>query len=593
MRYPDELIEEVRARNDIVDVISGYVRLQKKGGNHMGLCPFHNEKTPSFSVSGQKQLFKCFGCGVGGNVITFLMKYDNLSFQEAVKVLADRAGIKLPEEDNSAAAKKERSKKETLLAINKEAAVFYYRALREEVGMAGMRYLTGRGLSEETLHRFGLGYADVKPSTLRDHLKDKGFDDNLIVEAGLATFDEKKGTRDKFWNRVMFPIQDVNGKVIGFGGRVMGEGKPKYLNSPETPVFDKSRNLYGLNIAKSARKGYLILCEGYMDVIAVHQAGFPVAVASLGTAFTAGQANLIKRYAEEVLLAYDSDQAGTTAALRAIGLLKEAGIRGRVLRLSPCKDPDEFLSKMGAEAFQERIGEAQNTFFFETEVMEKQYNMNNPEEKTAFYKAVAEKLCTFEIALERDNYINAFADRYGIPAQDMRDLVTQIAAKEGLVRQRTYPAPAASREKEKAQNTLKPQRILLSWLSEEPSIANSVTQFITQEDFKDPLYRTLFEKLTEAIERGEDVRGLAAGLINAYEDESEQEKAAGILNETLPELNSEQEKEKALRDIVYEVKRISIEDGGAKTFDAESVQKTLEGKRILEDLRKRAKLEIR
>ena len=274
MYYPEELIEEVRTRNDIVEVISGYVRLQKKGSNYFGLCPFHNEKSPSFSVSPGKQMYYCFGCGAGGNVITFLMEYENQTFPEAVRTLAQRAGIALPEADDSKEARQADSRRAKLLEINKEAAKYFYYQLRTERGSVGMEYLRKRELSDETMNHFGLGYANKYSNDLIQYLKSKGYSEDLIRDAGLCNVDEKHGMYDKFWNRVMFPIQDINHRVIGFGGRVMGDGKPKYLNSPETEIFDKSRNLYGLNFARTSRKGNVILCEGYMDVIAMHQAGF-------------------------------------------------------------------------------------------------------------------------------------------------------------------------------------------------------------------------------------------------------------------------------------------------------------------------------
>ena len=343
MYYPQELIEEVRTKNDIVDVISGYVRIQKKGSNYFGLCPFHNEKSPSFSVSQSKQIFYCFGCGAGGNVITFLMEYENATFQEAVKILADRAGINLPEMEYNEEARQKESRRARLLEINKEAARYYYYMLRDSRGRTGYQYLSGRSLTDETMKKFGLGFADGSSSDLTAYLRARGYPDELLQESGLLAFDEKRGVHDKFWNRVMFPIQDGNHRVIGFGGRVMGDAKPKYLNSPETMIFDKSRNLYGLNFARTSRKGNIILCEGYMDVIAMHQAGFTQAVASLGTAFTTGQASLLRRYTEDVLLAYDSDGAGVNAAMRAIGILKESGLRGRVIDMKPYKDPDELM----------------------------------------------------------------------------------------------------------------------------------------------------------------------------------------------------------------------------------------------------------
>ena len=333
MYYSEELIEEVRSRNDIVDVISGYVRLQKKGSSYFGLCPFHNEKSPSFSVSRQKQMYYCFGCGAGGNVFTFLMEYENFSFVEAMKYLADRAGIELPEQEYSKEAKERADLKATILEMNRLAAKYFYVQLKNERGFHAYRYLKDRQLSDEMILAFGLGYSNPYSDDLYKYLRGKGYSEELIRKAGLINTDERQGVYDKFWNRVMFPIMDVNNRVIGFGGRVMGDGKPKYLNSPETVVFDKSRNLYGLNRARTSRKPYFLLCEGYMDVISLHQAGFTNAVASLGTALTAGHASLIKRYVKEVYLTYDSDDAGTRAALRAVPILREAGISAKVIRM--------------------------------------------------------------------------------------------------------------------------------------------------------------------------------------------------------------------------------------------------------------------
>ena len=296
MYYSEEVIEEVRTKNDIVDVISGYVRLQKKGSSYFGLCPFHNEKSPSFSVSREKQMYYCFGCGAGGNVFTFLMDYENFSFVEALKFLADRAGVALPEIEYSKEAKARADRKTQLLEINKLAAQYFYVQLKSEQGKTAHAYLTGRQLSEETIKACGLGYSSKYSDDLFRYLRKRGYTEDLIRQAGLINTDEKNGVYDKFWNRVMFPIMDVNNRVIGFGGRVMGDAKPKYLNSPETEIFDKSRNLYGLNRARTSRKPYFLVCEGYMDVIALHQAGFTNAVASLGTALTTGHAALIKRY---------------------------------------------------------------------------------------------------------------------------------------------------------------------------------------------------------------------------------------------------------------------------------------------------------
>ncbi|MGN0406689.1 MAG: DNA primase, partial [Bacteroides sp.] len=430
MRYPEELIEEVRSRNDIVDVISGYVKLKKSGSNYFGLCPFHNEKSGSFSVSPVKQMYYCFGCGAGGNVITFIMEYENYSFMEAVKFLADRVGIELPEVEESAEDRRNRDIKSQLLEINKLAAVYFFHQLKSQNGSVAMNYLKKRELSDETIQRFGLGYSSMYSDDLYKYMKSKGYKDDILKETGLFTYDGNKVT-DKFWNRVMFPIMDMNNRVIGFGGRVMGDGKPKYLNSPETKLFDKSRNLYGLNFARTSRKPNIIICEGYMDVISLHQAGFNQAVASLGTALTPGQASLMKRYTDQVLITYDSDGAGVKAALRAIPILKEAGLTTKVINMKPYKDPDEFIKGMGAEAFQERINNAQNSFMYEIEALEKNFDLQDPESKTKFFTEVSKKIVEFQEELERNNYIEAVASKYMISMDALRKMVGNYGNKIG------------------------------------------------------------------------------------------------------------------------------------------------------------------
>ena len=406
MYYPDEFIEEVRMRNDIVDIIGNSVHLQKKGSSYFGLCPFHNEKSPSFSVSRDKQMYYCFGCGAGGNVITFIMEYENYSFVEAVEYLAERAGMEVPKMEYSQEARRQADIKGTLLEIQKKAARYFYYQLKGNGGVKGYEYLKNRGLSEETIRKFGLGFANPYPDDLYRYLKNEGYPDEILKESGLVKIEER-GAYDKFWNRVMFPIMDVNNRVIGFGGRVMGQGRPKYLNSPETKIFDKSRNMYGMNVARRSRKPYFLVCEGYMDVISMHQAGFTNAVASLGTAFTSQHGLLIKRYVNEVILTYDSDEAGVKAALRAIPMLKETGLSVKVLNMKPYKDPDEFIKNMGPEAFQERIDQAINGFMFEIRNLKQQYDMNDPEQKTEFFNKTAEKLLVFEDDMEQNNYIEA------------------------------------------------------------------------------------------------------------------------------------------------------------------------------------------
>lgn len=584
MLYPQEVIEEVRARNDIVDVISGYVRLQKKGANHFGLCPFHNEKSPSFSVSQSKQMYYCFGCGAGGNVITFLQQYENASFKEAVKMLADRAGIKLPEAEYSEAAREKENHRARLLAVNKEAAKYFYYQLRAPQGKQGLAYLKNRQLSDETIHRFGLGFANKTSDDLSRYLKEKGFSDALLQEAGVSTFDERYGMHDKFWNRVIFPIQDINHRVIGFGGRVMGEGTPKYLNSPETPVFDKSRNLYGLNFARSSRKNQFILCEGYMDVITMHQAGFTQAVASLGTAFTAGQASLLKRYAEEVLLAYDSDGAGVKAALRAIGILRESGLTGRVISFAPHKDPDEFIKAEGAEAFERRLAEAENSFFFEIRILSGEFDLNDPAGKTKFHREIAKKLCDFSEEAERANYMEAIAEKYHIGHENLRKLVNSAAAQTGLAKPVERPKSGIQSKKTPEDNAKKAQRLLITWLTERPEIYPKIKKYIMADDFTDGLYKKVAEQLFMQLEKGE---ADPAGMVDLFEEEEQQREVAQLFHTGIGRLENKSDAERALHDIICNVKRNSYEYYSQRLgTDISALNQVIEGKKALEELNK-------
>lgn len=584
MYYPDEVVEEVRSRNDIVDVVSGYVRLHKKGANHWGLCPFHNEKTPSFSVSGNKQMYYCFGCGAGGNVYTFLMNYESLSFSEAVKMLADRVGVRLPEPEESDEARRREGRRNRLLEINREAATFFYYLLRGPQGEIGYRYLKKRELSDETMRKFGLGYAGKNGADLVRHLRDKGYEDELIVEAGLASHSEKYGLVSQFWNRVMYPIQDINNRVIGFGGRVMGDGEPKYLNSPETPVFDKRRNLYGLNYARRARSANMILCEGYMDVIAMHQAGFHQAVASLGTAFTPQQAVLLGRYTDNVLLAYDSDGAGVKAALRAIGILREAGLTGRVINMQPYKDPDEFMKALGRDAFEERVRQAENSFFFEIRILEGQFDMGDPEQKTRFHREIAKRLCGFSEEVERENYLQAVAEKYYIGAGNLRKLVAGYAAQTGLARPVERPKSGVHKKSGLEENAKRAQRMLITWISDEPRLYGKIKKYISGEDFTVELYKKVAERLFGGLEEGNFD---PAGVISMFEDEEEQREAASLFHTSPPRLETEQEREKAFHDILLTVKKNSYENYVARMgTDVGALNGAIQGKKALEELAK-------
>ncbi len=582
--YSDELIEEVRSRNDIVDVIGGYVRLQKKGSTYFGLCPFHNEKTGSFSVSPGKQMYYCFGCGAGGNVFTFLMQYENFTFGEAMQQLADRVGIELPQQEMTSAQKREADKRARLLEINKEAAMYFYRLLRSPRGQNAYQYFKKRELSDETMQRFGLGYSDQYSDDLYRYLRSKGYDDQILKETGLVTIDEVRGGHDKFWNRAMFPIMDVHNRVIGFGGRVMGDGEPKYLNSPETKIFDKSRNLYGLNIARSTRKNQLLLCEGYMDVIALHQAGFDNAVASLGTALTSGHANLLKRYTKEVYLTYDSDGAGVKAALRAIPILKEVGIVTKVINMRPYKDPDEFIKALGAEEYQKRIDEAENSFLFEIRIMESQHDMNDPESKTAFYNEVAKKLLGFSEELERNNYIEAVADKYQIGFDNLRKLVNQLAMKDGLAREHTPLKTGIHENKKKEDGMKQSQKLLLTWLIEDPRLFGKVEKLITADDFTEKLYHRVAQELFAQYDRDKNVN--PAQIISLFQEEEEQKEVAGLFNARIHEVETKNDMEKALKETIIRIKQNSIDyrTKHADPTDLNALMKVVEDKRSLEKL---------
>jgi DNA primase len=486
------------------------------------------------------------------------MNYENASFKEALQELADRAGIELPAQEPSREAREQADRKSRLLEVNKEAARYYYALLRGPRGVQAHEYFKKRQLSDETMRRFGLGYSDKYSDDLYRYLKSKGYEDGLLRESGLVSFDEKRGGHDKFWNRAMFPIMDVRGKVIGFGGRVMGDGEPKYLNSPETPIFDKSRNLYALHIARTTKKPQMLLCEGYMDVIALHQAGFDNAVASLGTAFTTGHASLLKRYTKEVYLTFDSDGAGIKAALRAIPILKEVGLTAKVIHMDPYKDPDEFIKALGPEEFQKRIDGAENSFFFELGVLEQNYQMNDPESKTAFYNEVARRLLGFSQELERETYITATAERYHIGYEQLRGLVNTLGAK-GVTAGTSAAPPLRSgmnHRTKREDGNIQAQKLLLTWLADRPELFMQVKNEVSPEDFTEELYRQVATLLWRQYEQGEVN---PAQIISTFPDEEQQRAVASLFHARLPEMESDADREKALRDVITRIRRNSLE----------------------------------
>jgi len=567
MFYSDELVEEIRSKNDVVGIIGSYIRLQKKGGNHVGLCPFHNEKTPSFSVSAAKQMYHCFGCGVGGNVFTFIMEYENYSFIEALKFLAERAGVQLPEQEYSEEAKRQSDLKGRLLEANKQSAKYFYYQLISSRGQTAHQYLVNRGLTEETIKQFGLGYSNPYSDDLYKYLKGLGYDDMFLKTSGLVTIDEQRGGSDKFWNRVMFPIMDVNHRVIGFGGRVMGEGIPKYLNSPETILFDKGRNLYGLNLARSSRKSNLLICEGYMDVIALHQVGFTNAVAALGTAFTTFHANLLKRYTNEVILTFDSDGAGTQAALRAIPILKEAGLSIKVINMKPYKDPDEFIKALGAEEYQKRINESRNSFFFEIDILQTEYDLSDPEQKTRFFHETAKKLIGFPEELERNFYIDAVAKTYQIDVEQLRRLVNKLGSQivVGLNEPKENRYDAAKGKKGPEDGMSKSQKLMLTWLIEDNTIFEKIKDFLGPKDFTEGIYAEVAELVFDQFEHEHCV--IPAKIINCFQSKEEQSEVAALFSAEIMGEMDEAGKRKALSDTVIRLKEHSLDKQSQKAIE--------------------------
>ncbi|MCR5374545.1 MAG: DNA primase [Lachnospiraceae bacterium] len=586
-RFSDELIEEVRSANNIVDVIGSYVSLKKKGNSYFGLCPFHNEKTGSFSVSDRKQMYYCFGCGAGGNVFTFLMEYESFNFAEAMEFLAERAGIKLPEHDMTPTDKAKSDKKDQILELNKKAAVYYYNLLRAPQGATGLKYFKEkRELDDETMRKFGLGFADVHSNSLYQYLKSQGATDEILKESGLCGIDERKGGYDRFWNRVMFPIMDIRDHVIGFGGRVMGDGEPKYLNSPETIAFDKSHNLYGLNLARHSKRPYLLLCEGYMDVISLHKAGFDCAVASLGTAFTDGHANLMKRYVKDVYITYDSDGAGVKAALRAIPILRNAGLNAKVINMKPYKDPDEFIKALSAEEYEKRIDGAENGFMFEVRHVYEGFDMSDPAKRTEFQNEIASMLTIFTDELERENYLTEVSRKYDIEAGLLRRKVNELANKKAgkPVTEPLKDGRAIGKKQEDGR--LVSQRYLITLLIDHPELYRQIKDLVTPSDFTEELYYKVAMMVYDGLENNNLV---PASIISRFESEEEHNTVASLFQAEIRHLTTDDELKHAITDTLYKVKQNSIDYSKSHTGDIDigkAIEKMKEDQRILGEIKK-------
>lgn len=506
---PDSFLTELKYRSDIEQVIGGYVQLRRRGRNLVGLCPFHSEKSPSFTVFPENQSFYCFGCQAGGDVITFIRRAENLDYIEAVRFLADRAGMELPEQTDDSS----RRKRMRMLEMNREAARWFHQTLMSDAGKPGRAYLAGRGMTIQMVKKFGLGYAPAGWNNLSDLLKQKGYTEEEMVDAGLAGRGKRGGVYDTFRERVMFPIIDLRGSVIGFGGRILQGDGPKYLNSPDTMVFKKSRNLFALNFAKSSKRNYLILCEGYMDVIAMYQAGFDCAIAALGTAFTDEQARLIAQYTQEIILAGDSDGPGQKAVRRNIGILEKLGLKIRILSLTGAKDPDEFIKKFGAERFEMLLEGSTSILDFELNRLRAEHNLETPDGRTGFLQGFIRLMTETPSPVQREVYISQISRELEVSrqmlesqidaafrkkrrseekrqAQDLRPFLTARPSERQDLERQKYPKETIAGER------------LIAYLLKNPERREWVTGQVEAAKIPSELDRTIYQTICTRMEQG-------------------------------------------------------------------------------------------
>lgn len=567
MAFPESFLQELKMRNDITEVVSGYVNLKRRGRNMVGLCPFHGEKTPSFNVYTENGSFYCFGCGVGGDVISFEMKIENLDYVDAVKALAQRAGMEMPENSYDDSLSKLRSR---VFEANREAARFYFSTLYSKIGAGGLEYFYSRGLSDRTIRHFGLGFADDNWTSLCSHLRSKGFKDNELVAANLAVQRRNgNGIYDRFTNRVMFPIIDLRGNVIAFGGRIMTDEKPKYLNTSDTPVFKKSANLFSLNNAKNSGSRTLILCEGYMDVIAVNQAGFTNAVATLGTALTSEQAVLMKRYADEVIICYDADEAGQKATARAIPILRNAGLVIRVLSIPSGKDPDEFIRSKGKDgpvAFKALLEKSGNDIEYRLQKLKQVHNTETTDGKVAFLEAASKVIATISSPIERDVYTskicaelnvdkNAFKHQLSrltgrakrdSKKQEARKIQTDLSRRNDKINTDHYKKPRSSSAEE----------ALVVYLVNNPDSASEISSKLKPEQFQNSLIRRYYEYILNRIIDGLD----PLNNITADFSSDEASKLFQLMSQTIPSASTPQAMREYIEVINEESQKLSSDD---------------------------------
>lgn len=588
MRYPRELIEEIRMQNDIVDVISQYVPLKQKGSSYFGLCPFHHEKTPSFSVNSEKQFYYCFGCGASGNVYGFLMEMENCDFPEAVKKLAERANIPLPEPQMTGQALAMERLKARLFEMHRAAGRFYYDTLQSDEGAPARAYLERRQLKPNLARKFGIGYSPDRRHALFDHLKGLGYSVEDMVKSGLVIPDkEGSGYHDRFRGRLMFPIFDAQGRVVGFGGRILSKGEPKYLNSPETVLFSKSRNLYGLNFAKAARKKEFILVEGYMDMISVYQAGFHNVVASLGTAFNREHAMTLKKYAEDVILLYDSDEAGTNAALRAIPVLVENGFHVRVTQVPDGKDPDEFIKQNGSAEFSKLLVNAVHYISFQIACIRRKYALDNPEHRVRFATEAAQILTKLESDIERDVYTAEVSRMTGVEESAIQNEIRKLRRKEDEAfqqeaqkRQIQMQRQYGGREKED-KGLLDAQKSLLYFSASHRHIYEILQKVLDKDDFPTEVYGKAFEAMGTLWEEAGNV--FPAELISFFEEGEAQRRVTEIFA-AQPPADDGFDLQKAVNEAAKVLKRAKIDRKTAQASTVEEIQQLVEEKRKLEAL---------
>lgn len=562
MFFSDNVLEDVRSANDIVELISGYVSLKKKGGNYFGLCPFHRESTPSFSVSADKQMYYCFGCGAGGNIFTFLMQKENFDFSEAVTFLADKAHYTLPDSNvSNGEAKRNAEIRNILYDIHTDAARFFYSLLTSEAGREAVEYLDKRGVSGAVRKKFGLGYA-IGRMSLFEHLSAKNYDTDMILKSGLVIREQKSGKYyDRFFNRVMFPIFNVQNKIIGFGGRIIGQGEPKYLNSPDTPIFDKSRNLYALNYARSSNVQSIIIVEGYMDVIALFQNGIQNVVASLGTAFNPEHAKLLKKYRENAILLFDSDEAGEKAALRAIPILVSNGLKTKVVQLKDAKDPDEFIKSFGIKAFAGALSGAMDYMAFQIQCKRKNFDISDTAQRIQFTYESAKLMSELDNAIEREAYIKEMSQMTGISADSIKKEVEKLSgdtfsvADQYKKRHNIYAAADGGKKAEEARNGI------IYALSADRAIAEAVKQHLSPEEMLVPFYIRLFNVIYDMYNNKQNERQniYHAEVVNYFEDVEQQKMVTNVFR---PKFEFEDKREfiKSLNDQIKVIKEAYIDN---------------------------------